>query len=131
MVENDGNMQVGDYYWYSFSFCSMLVWYHQEMQLANNKIDHVTNFNLQLFAQNICIFHFSWLGFNSGGIGKDTVASWVQSYFYGGTIPKGSMFSRFQSWGATGKFKTLASYLKKTWVCWQFSMWWGQWFLIL
>ena len=42
------------------------------------------------------------IGFGSSGVSSGSAASGVQSYCYGGSVPKGSYFSQAQSYGAKG-----------------------------
>ena len=43
------------------------------------------------------------IGFGSNGVSSGSAASGVQSYCYGGSVPKGSYFSQAQSYGAKGE----------------------------
>ncbi|KAG0692401.1 hypothetical protein DFH29DRAFT_969544 [Suillus ampliporus] len=43
-------------------------------------------------------------GFGREGIAEDSYASYYQSYYYGGYVPRDSAFARFQSYGAADNY---------------------------
>ncbi|KAL4073298.1 hypothetical protein V8B97DRAFT_216157 [Scleroderma yunnanense] len=51
--------------------------------------------------QLLAIFFLWLLGFRRAGVERDTFAAHYQSRYYHGYIPPNSLFSRFQSYGAT------------------------------
>ncbi|OJA13489.1 hypothetical protein AZE42_08415 [Rhizopogon vesiculosus] len=52
--------------------------------------------------QYILNFILNVLGFTKQGVARDSSASRYQSIRYGGSVPQGSTFSKFQSYGANG-----------------------------